>query len=70
MILWGKKNNNKAGIAPAEAPPFVFQAASLLQRSKSFCQTDIEKLLDGEDGSNQLIGDFTKVRKETGGSSS
>ncbi|CAN9502614.1 unnamed protein product [Ophioblennius macclurei] len=33
---------------------------SLLQRSKSFCQTDIEKLLDGEDGSNSLIGDFTK----------
>ncbi|KAM8737550.1 M-phase inducer phosphatase 2 [Acanthopagrus schlegelii] len=34
--------------------------SSLLQRSKSFCQTDIEKLLDGEDGSNELIGDFTK----------
>lgn len=33
---------------------------SVLQRSKSFCQTDIEKLLDGEDGSNELIGDFTK----------
>lgn len=33
---------------------------SLLQRSKSFCQTDIEKLLDGEDGPNELIGDFTK----------
>ncbi|XP_042356224.1 M-phase inducer phosphatase 2 [Plectropomus leopardus] len=33
---------------------------SLLQRSKSFCQTDIEKLLDGDDGSDQLIGDFTK----------
>uniref|UniRef100_A0A4W6DR57 M-phase inducer phosphatase n=1 Tax=Lates calcarifer TaxID=8187 RepID=A0A4W6DR57_LATCA len=33
---------------------------SLLQRSKSFCQTEIEKLLDGEDGSNELIGDFTK----------
>uniref|UniRef100_H3CYX9 M-phase inducer phosphatase n=1 Tax=Tetraodon nigroviridis TaxID=99883 RepID=H3CYX9_TETNG len=34
--------------------------SSLLQRSKSFCQTDIERLLDGEDGANQLIGDFTK----------
>ncbi|XP_041669388.1 M-phase inducer phosphatase 2 [Cheilinus undulatus] len=33
---------------------------SLLQRSKSFCQTEIEKLLDREDGSNELIGDFTK----------
>uniref|UniRef100_A0A8C2ZP63 M-phase inducer phosphatase n=1 Tax=Cyclopterus lumpus TaxID=8103 RepID=A0A8C2ZP63_CYCLU len=32
----------------------------LLQRSKSFCQTDIEKLLDGEAGSSELIGDFTK----------
>uniref|UniRef100_A0A3Q1IXI4 M-phase inducer phosphatase n=1 Tax=Anabas testudineus TaxID=64144 RepID=A0A3Q1IXI4_ANATE len=36
---------------------------SLLQRSKSFCQTEIEKLLDNEDGSNELIGDFTKVMK-------
>lgn len=35
-------------------------SGSLLQRSKSFCQTEIEKLLDGEDGSNALIGDFTK----------
>ncbi|XP_008277180.1 M-phase inducer phosphatase 2 [Stegastes partitus] len=33
---------------------------SLLQRSKSFCQTEIEKLLDSEDTSNELIGDFTK----------
>uniref|UniRef100_A0A3Q0R8T0 M-phase inducer phosphatase n=1 Tax=Amphilophus citrinellus TaxID=61819 RepID=A0A3Q0R8T0_AMPCI len=29
-------------------------------RSKSFCQAEIEKLLDGEGGSNELIGDFTK----------
>lgn len=35
-------------------------SCSLLQRSKSFCQTNIEKLLDSEDGSNSLIGDFTK----------
>ncbi|XP_077945454.1 M-phase inducer phosphatase 2 isoform X1 [Gasterosteus aculeatus] len=35
-------------------------SCSLLQRSKSCCQTDIEKLLDGEDGSSELIGDFTK----------
>ncbi|XP_068608011.1 M-phase inducer phosphatase 2 [Brachionichthys hirsutus] len=33
---------------------------SLLQRSKSFCQKEIEKLLDGEDDANALIGDFTK----------
>ncbi|XP_056282282.1 M-phase inducer phosphatase 2 [Pseudoliparis swirei] len=32
----------------------------LLQRSKSFCETDIEKLLDGAAGSSELIGDFTK----------
>ncbi|XP_070698905.1 M-phase inducer phosphatase 2 isoform X2 [Pempheris klunzingeri] len=32
---------------------------SLLQRSKSCCNTDIERLLDHEDGS-ELIGDFTK----------
>lgn len=35
----------------------------MLQRSKSFCQTEIEKLLDNEDGANELIGDFTKVRE-------
>ncbi|XP_076604053.1 M-phase inducer phosphatase 2 [Chaetodon auriga] len=35
-------------------------SGSLLQRSKSFCQTEIEKLLDGQDSSNELIGDFTK----------
>ncbi|XP_068436587.1 M-phase inducer phosphatase 2 isoform X2 [Clinocottus analis] len=35
-------------------------ACSLLQRSKSFCQTDIEKLLDGDGSSSELIGDFTK----------
>ncbi|KAE8290365.1 M-phase inducer phosphatase 1 [Larimichthys crocea] len=33
---------------------------SLLQRSKSFCQTQIEKLLDSDDASSELIGDFTK----------
>ncbi|KAL3049507.1 hypothetical protein OYC64_008875 [Pagothenia borchgrevinki] len=33
---------------------------ALLQRSKSCCQTNIEKLLDGDDTSNDLIGDFTK----------
>lgn len=33
---------------------------SMLQRSKSFCQTDIEKLLDSENGATSLIGDFTK----------
>ncbi|XP_059209902.1 M-phase inducer phosphatase 2 isoform X2 [Centropristis striata] len=30
-------------------------SCSLLQRSKSFCQTDIEKLLDGEGGSNFVL---------------
>uniref|UniRef100_A0A669F2I4 M-phase inducer phosphatase n=1 Tax=Oreochromis niloticus TaxID=8128 RepID=A0A669F2I4_ORENI len=29
-------------------------------RSKSFCQAEIEKLLDSQAGSNELIGDFTK----------
>lgn len=33
---------------------------SQLQRSKSFSQTDIERLLDSEDSPNELIGDFTK----------
>ncbi|KAF3700804.1 M-phase inducer phosphatase 2 [Channa argus] len=35
-------------------------SCSLLQRSKSFCQTQIETLLDSEGGSNELIGDYTK----------
>ncbi|XP_039993009.1 M-phase inducer phosphatase 2 [Xiphias gladius] len=33
---------------------------SLLQRSKSFCQAEIEKFLGSQDGNNELIGDFTK----------
>lgn len=40
-----------------ESPRMSF---SLLQRSKSFCQAEIERLFDGEDGSSELIGDFTK----------
>uniref|UniRef100_A0A8C6TE08 protein-tyrosine-phosphatase n=1 Tax=Neogobius melanostomus TaxID=47308 RepID=A0A8C6TE08_9GOBI len=41
-------------------PPNGEQSICLLQRSKSFCQTDIERLMDGEGGSGDLIGDFTK----------
>lgn len=33
---------------------------SLVQRSKSFCHTEIEKLLDGDMEAKDLIGDFTK----------
>lgn len=36
------------------------RTSCMLQRSKSFCQTDIERVLDGESGSGDLIGDFTK----------
>lgn len=43
----------------------VSQGCSLL-RSKSFCQADIEKLLDGQDSTGELIGDFTKVRPHRG----
>lgn len=50
---------------PDVVPLVVFQSCSLL-RSKSFCHTDIEKLLDSEDGASELIGDFTKVRRTTG----
>lgn len=32
-----------------------------LQRSKSFCQADIDKVLDRNDGTAELIGDFSKV---------
>ncbi|RVE56859.1 hypothetical protein OJAV_G00210360 [Oryzias javanicus] len=33
---------------------------AFLQRSKSFCQVEIEKLLDRVESPNKLIGDFTK----------
>uniref|UniRef100_A0A3B4X1L8 M-phase inducer phosphatase n=1 Tax=Seriola lalandi dorsalis TaxID=1841481 RepID=A0A3B4X1L8_SERLL len=53
-----KRRRSLAGTQPTtlEQNP----ESPLLQRSKSFCQTDIEKLLDNQDGSNELIGDFTK----------
>lgn len=59
-FLWGEKNAD----SPPETPPCLSQGSALLQRSRSFCQTKIETLLDGEGGSNERIGDFTKVRKE------
>ncbi|XP_030574683.1 M-phase inducer phosphatase 2 isoform X2 [Archocentrus centrarchus] len=43
-----------------QSPESPRMGCSLLQRSKSFCQAEIEKMLDGEGGSNELIGDFTK----------
>lgn len=57
-----KRRRSLAGtqVTNLEQNPESPRTSSMLQRSKSFCQTDIEKLLDGEDGSNQLIGDFTK----------
>ncbi|XP_031166014.1 M-phase inducer phosphatase 2 [Sander lucioperca] len=58
-----KRRRSLAGIqvTPMEQnPESPRTSCSLLQRSKSFCQTDIEKLLDGQVGANELIGDFTK----------
>ncbi|TDG99174.1 hypothetical protein EPR50_G00208840 [Perca flavescens] len=58
-----KRRRSLAGIqvTPMEQnPESPRTGCSLLQRSKSFCQTDIEKLLDGQVGPNELIGDFTK----------
>lgn len=57
-----KRRRSLAGtqVTTLEQNPESPRTSSMLQRSKSFCQMDIEKLLDGEDGSNQLIGDFTK----------
>uniref|UniRef100_A0A3B3XD76 M-phase inducer phosphatase n=1 Tax=Poecilia mexicana TaxID=48701 RepID=A0A3B3XD76_9TELE len=43
-----------------QSPESPRTSCLLLQRSKSFCHTEIEKLLDKSDGSNELIGDFTK----------
>uniref|UniRef100_A0A665UXV2 M-phase inducer phosphatase n=1 Tax=Echeneis naucrates TaxID=173247 RepID=A0A665UXV2_ECHNA len=59
-----KRRRSLAGTQPTtleqnpESPRMV--SLHYLLRSKSFCQTDIEKLLDSEDSSNELIGDFTK----------
>ncbi|XP_034715016.1 M-phase inducer phosphatase 2 [Etheostoma cragini] len=58
-----KRRRSLAGIqvTPMEQNPESPRlGCSLLQRSKSFCQTDIEKLLDCQVGPNELIGDFTK----------
>ncbi|XP_032366976.1 M-phase inducer phosphatase 2 [Etheostoma spectabile] len=58
-----KRRRSLAGIqvTPMEQnPESPRPGCSLLQRSKSFCQTDIEKLLDCQVGPNELIGDFTK----------
>uniref|UniRef100_UPI003AB09D82 M-phase inducer phosphatase 2 n=1 Tax=Centroberyx gerrardi TaxID=166262 RepID=UPI003AB09D82 len=45
-------------------PESPWMGCSLVQRSKSdlqsFCQMEIEKLLDGDDSAKELIGDFTK----------
>ncbi|CAJ1074633.1 M-phase inducer phosphatase 1-like [Xyrichtys novacula] len=57
-----KRRRSLAGtqVTTLEQNPESPRTSSVLQRSKSFCQTEIEKLLDGEDGSSELIGDFTK----------
>ncbi|XP_029349525.1 M-phase inducer phosphatase 2 isoform X2 [Echeneis naucrates] len=58
-----KRRRSLAGTQPTtleQNPESPRMTCSILQRSKSFCQTDIEKLLDSEDSSNELIGDFTK----------
>ncbi|XP_071354940.1 M-phase inducer phosphatase 2 [Trachinotus anak] len=58
-----KRRRSLAGTQPTtleQNPESPRMGCSVLQRSKSFCQTEIEKLLDSEDGSNELIGDFTK----------
>ncbi|CAL8274073.1 unnamed protein product [Merluccius merluccius] len=52
-----KRRRSLAATADAESP----RMTGLIQRSKSFCQTsDIERILDEEDSSMDLIGDFTK----------
>ncbi|KAG7235798.1 hypothetical protein INR49_002185 [Caranx melampygus] len=58
-----KRRRSLAGTQPTtleQNPESPRMCSSVLQRSKSFCQTEIEKLLDSEDGSTELIGDFTK----------
>lgn len=56
-----KRRRSLAGTRVSlEQDPESPRSSCVLQRSKSFCQTDIERLLDGEEGSGDLIGDFTK----------
>ncbi|XP_055017083.1 M-phase inducer phosphatase 2 [Boleophthalmus pectinirostris] len=57
-----KRRRSLAGtqVTTMEQDPESPRQSCLLQRSKSFCQTEIEKLLDGDEGSGDLIGDFTK----------
>ncbi|XP_029943060.1 M-phase inducer phosphatase 2 [Salarias fasciatus] len=58
-----KRRRSVAGTqvtGPERNPESPRASCSLLQRSRSFCQTDIETLLDRQDGANSLIGDFTK----------
>ncbi|XP_056151888.1 M-phase inducer phosphatase 2 [Lampris incognitus] len=52
-----KRRRSVAGTQDTDSPRM---GCSLVQRSKSFCQTEIEKLLDGDSGAKELIGDFTK----------
>ncbi|KAJ8336240.1 hypothetical protein SKAU_G00395830 [Synaphobranchus kaupii] len=55
-----KRRRSVAGsqVSPAEDEEML-AAARLVQRSKSFCHTEIEKLLDND--VKELIGDFTKT---------
>ncbi|XP_028293659.1 M-phase inducer phosphatase 2 [Gouania willdenowi] len=57
-----KRRRSVAGtqVTMLEQNPESPRLGCLIQRSKSFCQTDIERLLDSEEGSCSLIGDFTK----------
>lgn len=57
-----KRRRSLAGtqVTTMEQDPESPRMSCLLQRSKSFCQTEIERMLDGESGSGDLIGDFTK----------
>ncbi|XP_033844346.1 M-phase inducer phosphatase 2 [Periophthalmus magnuspinnatus] len=61
--VWVKRRRSVAGtqVTPMEQDPESPWQSCLLQRSKSFCQTEIEKLLDRDEGSADLIGDFTKT---------
>lgn len=57
-----KRRRSLAGtqVTTTEQDPESPRTNCHLQRSKSLCQPDVERLLDGEGGSGDLIGDFTK----------
>lgn len=55
-----KRRRSLAGSQVTNQEDIESPRSALVQRSKSFCQTEIDRLLGEENGDRDLIGDFTK----------